>query len=506
MGFDVEGARKAGYSDAEILSHLAPQAKFDVGGARKAGYSETEILTYLAGQAPQPTGAPSQANPAWKETVHDIAGEVLPGAGMIVGGIGGTAAGAITGPWAPAVGLAGAGTGYATGKKAATLLDRIIGFKESTQPQNPALETVKDIGRGAAMEAGGAAAGKAIPLVTKAIGKVAKPLLGRLSGTGTGAVEEAIKSGQGLKGNPLKTQTDFDRAMRGQISGEEVVEHARGALSVLKDQRSAAYQTHLRNLPNADIDTAPVQAKFQELLKQYGVTVTPKGKFDLSRSAVGRRGAKDLEGVVQTFSQWGKKPGDNTALGLDTLKRQLDDFYSDSSQARGFVAGLRKSVHDTISKDVPQYAEMTKGYAEATKLIKDIEAGLMLRKQGMSGRIVADQTLRRLTSSMRDNFALRKELLDVLGNQGGQELSQQVAGYAMRSTLPLGLAGTGPALMGQAVLVQYVNPKLWPVLAASSPRVQGEFLRMFGKAMAETRGAAPLLGRAAAFTAGNERR
>ena len=36
MGFDVEGARKAGYSEPEIVDHLAKQSNFDVAGAKKA--------------------------------------------------------------------------------------------------------------------------------------------------------------------------------------------------------------------------------------------------------------------------------------------------------------------------------------------------------------------------------------------------------------------------------------------------------------------------------------
>lgn len=45
--FDVEGARRAGYSDGEILQHLAPSVKFDITGALKAGYQPTEVLGHL---------------------------------------------------------------------------------------------------------------------------------------------------------------------------------------------------------------------------------------------------------------------------------------------------------------------------------------------------------------------------------------------------------------------------------------------------------------------------
>lgn len=50
MAFDIAGARKAGYSDAEIAGFLSQKgaSDFDVGGALKSGYSPTEVLDHLA--------------------------------------------------------------------------------------------------------------------------------------------------------------------------------------------------------------------------------------------------------------------------------------------------------------------------------------------------------------------------------------------------------------------------------------------------------------------------
>jgi hypothetical protein len=47
MAFDIEGAKKAGYTDAEIADHLAKQSNFDLAGAKKAGYNDAEILQHL---------------------------------------------------------------------------------------------------------------------------------------------------------------------------------------------------------------------------------------------------------------------------------------------------------------------------------------------------------------------------------------------------------------------------------------------------------------------------
>jgi hypothetical protein len=419
----------------------------------------------------------------------------LEGGGAVIGGLVGTAGGAALGlgggPAAPATvpygaiagGVAGSGLGYAMGARAADLIEgkqRTLG--------NAMTQSAQDVGTGAMLDMGGQSVVPAVQMLGKGVGSVVKPMLGRMSGTGEAAINEAIESGKstGITKNPLASSTDFDKALRGEISGEEVVDNARTALSTLKDQRADAYRTQLAQVAQntEPIDLRPLKTDLSELMDKYNVKVGEDGNLDLSRIAMGKSGRGDIKDVIETVSNWGTKEGDNTPLGLDVLKRQLDDFYSDSSQARQFVASMRNKVKDTIVENVPEYAEMTKGYAEATSMIKDIESGLMMRKQGISGRIVADQTLRRLTSAMRDNFPLRNDLVNTLSTNGGVDVAGQVAGYSLSPAIPKGFAGT--LAVGEAAAAKFLNPKLWPLFVASSPRVQGEFLRLFGQALAES--------------------
>lgn len=526
----IQAARKAGYSDDEIVSHLSatdPQMKTAV----KAGYSAAEIMAHF--DQPQgktygnPNASPAETERMRREFVknegttatrvkegakalaRDAAPYVRPaleGGGAAIGSIlgagGGSLAGLAGGPAAPATvpygaiagGVAGGAIGYSAGKY---LADALEGAPQS------APQTLRDLGRGAMYEMGGAAVGPAVGLAAKGVGAVAKPVLGRLSGTGAGAIEEAVKSGMQPTNsmNPFKSTTTYDKALRGKVSGEDIVDSARTALSRLKDARTGAYQTQLQSIAQnqAPIDLRPIKSEVVSLMQKYNVKIDPTtGAIDTSRIAMGKTGRNDIKDIIEEVSAWGTKQGDNTALGLDTLKRRLDDFYSDSSQARQFVTQLRNKVKDSIIANVPQYDQMTKGYTEATKLIKDVESGLMLRKQGMSGRIVADQTLRRLMSSMKDNFALRKELVDVLGKEGGEDLGAAIAGYTQNSVVPVGLAGTGPALVGSAALAKYFDPTFAGVLVASSPRVQGEFLRMLGKGIKTVKAVGPQATRQAA--------
>jgi hypothetical protein len=95
MAFDVDGAKQAGYSDAEIADHLAGTSKFDAEGARKAGYSDQEIISRLAaphpsapatesGETPtvtQPPGPAPAASPSWDRqgALADVGGRMVQG-------------------------------------------------------------------------------------------------------------------------------------------------------------------------------------------------------------------------------------------------------------------------------------------------------------------------------------------------------------------------------------------------------------------------------------------
>ena len=439
---------------------------------------------------------------AGKEVFGQAVVPTLKGAGLALGGLYGGIPGASL----------GYGIGANIGRQGEDLIAQLGG--EKVQPQSvfqSLVQSGKDIKEGAEYETGGRIIGAALPPIVTGIGRVGSQAVGRLTGTGAAAVKEAYKSGADA------TKIMFQKALRGKLSGEEVVGIARNSLNKIKDTRAVEYQKSLAKIseivPGARpqrIDINPIKDKLEELLGQYNIKQAVdnagnlifdkagKPVYDTSRVAMGKKGIRDLREIIKKINEWGDYEEDFTAKGLDTLKRQLDDFWSDSSQARQFVTSMRGKVKDTIVSSVPEYEKMTKNYSEATSLIKDIESNLMMRKQGMSGRIVSDQTLRRLMSAMKDNFELRNELVGLLSNRGGQDVMGAVAGHTMRSWMPRGLAGTGPALVGNIALAKIVHPAFWPVVAASSPRVAAEFIRMLGKFSGELAGIEGAVGRSMA--------
>lgn len=98
MAFDVEGARRAGYSEAEISNYLGQQNKFDVDKARKAGYSDAELIQHLSKAAPAPAatstvvpllpvaGQSSEPRPEDQSALRQLADVPLKiGAGAVTG-------------------------------------------------------------------------------------------------------------------------------------------------------------------------------------------------------------------------------------------------------------------------------------------------------------------------------------------------------------------------------------------------------------------------------------
>jgi len=74
-GFDIDGARKAGYGDDDIIGHLTKTRKFDVEGATKAGYSKQDIIGHLAS---------TPIVPVSKDPTTNSANAALAGSGLSV--------------------------------------------------------------------------------------------------------------------------------------------------------------------------------------------------------------------------------------------------------------------------------------------------------------------------------------------------------------------------------------------------------------------------------------
>src|SRR4029077_17695994 len=319
-------------------------------------------------------------------------------------------------------------------------------------------------------------AGAATSKVSGGIGNLAAQLAGMATGAGASSVKEAFNGTQA-----------FVDAMRGKIDPESVVQTAQDAVQNIADNRRQQYLTQLGQLGQntQSLDISPVLNAVQTQLQNFGVKVNDDGSLDFSRSSVANNGSAraDIQGVYETLKSWGSQPGDRTAVGLDTLKKQLGDFYSQSGSARAFVQAVKTRVSGILNTQVPGYQDMTQGYQKATGLLDDIRSAT-----GAGGNSKVDTVFTKLTTAMKGDKDLRLQVLQQMQAQGAQpDLMGQIAGINMKSYVPRGLVGKGTDIGAAfAIIGHFFQPQYIPMLLATSPRVVGEFVRTLGMTSAKT--------------------
>lgn len=155
MGFDIEAAKKAGYTKEEIDSFIANQPKpfdvtpdkFDVEGALKAGWKEKDIADFLVSKGIGQISSNTTDPVTMSQRVGEYGGiqeKEPPGfwkqegpamAGATGGGMAGAKLGSIFGPWGTAMGgaLGAAGGGFLGQLGSQKLLDQPLDVKAASQ-------------------------------------------------------------------------------------------------------------------------------------------------------------------------------------------------------------------------------------------------------------------------------------------------------------------------------------------------------------------------------------
>lgn len=320
----------------------------------------------------------------------------------------------------------------------------------------------------------------AVGKVVKLGGKAAAEGLGGLTGTGGQSLRLAADAGA----TGGETARAFKENIRGNVAPGEVVADARSALSRMKQERGAEYRGGMKDVASdtAILDFKGIDAavsKAEGVQKFKGQELSPKTK-DIRTE------------MISEIEKWKKlDPKEfHTAEGIDALKQKLGDIKDAAehgSPQRLVADKIYNSVRQTIVDQVPKYAEVMKGYEEASIVLKEIEKTLSLNK-GAS----VDTSLRKLQSILRNNvntnYGNRAVLADYLVSAGSPNLLTKLAGQSLSSWLPraLGhLANTGEILAAIHQLGAG-NPKVAGAIAAmlpaSSPRLMGEGAFKLGQA------------------------
>lgn len=326
----------------------------------------------------------------------------------------------------------------------------------------------------------GTAIGTAIPVVGRGIqaaGSGIRSGLGLTTGAGEESISQAIQAGR--TGNQA-----FLQNLRGDVSAMDVLDQAKDALANMRANRSQAYRTGIQStMPSAEIvagkalpkappklNFAPISGALDDVVETLKVKTPTGSQFKIGSAEINK--IEELQDVVKT---WQKDPSLHTAEGLDALKQRLDALYPDSpmqKQVQRAVTSVRNTVKDTIVAQDKNYAKTMKAYEESLSLEREIERALSL-----GNRSAADTAIRKLQSLTRNNantnYGYRMELAKALQEQGGQDIMPALAGQALSSFTPRGLAGQGTALGIGAGGALTVNPMALAALPLTSPRLVG---------------------------------
>jgi hypothetical protein len=319
-------------------------------------------------------------------------------------------------------------------------------------------DVVSDVLLGAGVGGALPIAGSAIKGTAKGLGNVVSKILGKTTGAGDKAIEDAFKAGQ--KGN-----TVFRDKMRKPDDIDEVVGKAMKSLDKIKQARGRAYDEGIsvlrRDTTKLDID--PVIRDTKRIINAEGGGSEYLVDDDTSRVLTK---AKD---ILNKFYK--DKPRHNTA-GFDDLKKAIGNIKTTpDTNAERVKTEIANSVRTQIMKQNPSYKKVMDDYARDSANIDTLK-----RTFSLDNRANLETTLRKLQSVTRNNantdYGYRAELLKKIDPTG--EIYDAVSSNALNSWTPRGLVGGGVAGAGLAT----VNPAL---LATSSPRLVGEAAYILGK-------------------------
>ena len=324
---------------------------------------------------------------------------------------------------------------------------------------------------------------KVVGTTLEKAGKISTVPLGYSTGAGELAIQDAAKAGR--EGG--SAQKAFEDNITGKESGTAVVQDAKAAAENLIEARSRSYLENMASTKQATapVDVAPINKAFVDLKNSLFV----EGTNDLT---ISKPALQKMKEIGQLLTKWQRNPKGNTAIGLDGLKRAIDDLMpamtEQNANAARVVTVMRNAVKDAIVKQVPEYAKAMSEYETASNDIKEITKSLSLGDKASQ-----DTALRKLQSVLRDNansnYGTRLESVQKLEAAGAKDIMPKLAGQALRSKFPRGIAkyltpgGIGLAAASAAGLAS--NPLLAltaiPGIALTSPRLVGHLANYAGK-------------------------
>jgi hypothetical protein len=306
------------------------------------------------------------------------------------------------------------------------------------------------------------AAGEVLPPVISGIGKIASYPWGAYTGVGATSIQQASKGG--------KNFTDY---MRGQGSVENLIQRGKSALEDIEQTRNLEFDDIVSKLQGAgySFQKQDLLNVLGKSVKQYDIKFYPSGLPNWSNTPylTNPIAQNEIETAMKTIRQW----GDYSPMGIQNLKRAIDNLWKRSQpEASAFISNLRNGVKDLLTGRMPEYADAMSKYKVQTSEIQEI-----IKDLGLGDLNTKRQTLTRVLNLVKkdDDFGL------AILNRLDPSLVSSIAGMQMSAKIPMSLVGKMGGLYQIIRGVTNISFPEWMAIAASSPRLAGEFLNVFGK-------------------------
>lgn len=476
MAFDLEGARKAGYSDAEIAAHLAQSAGFDMAGAKKAGYSDGEVIAHLidkplrtgaaavptvqevaTGRYTPPAAAAATAEPGIVDKLigaGEAALTVGTGAtggalGMVGGALGGLAGSVVAGDFGSPEAARRVEESAAQGMQALTYAPRTESGRDQVEvvgrvaqnliplagltgemaalarAQAPAIRAVNDAGA-AGLDKARAAAQQAGQRIAEAVqrGEPA-PTPGTLGSVGAAAVDAATQRRAMAAELPVPVQLTKGQATRAQEQLRFETETAKDP-RVGAQLRDFAAEQNARLSQNFDAFVDQTGAQATDLIgtgRAVGEAIAKKAARDKVEIRVAYRNAEkagelaspvQLEGVAAWLNENVSAEGTTPVIGA--ARRELVRLGGADALPDGTLTprDMTLANAEQFRKFVVQHTDQNPTNIRAASLIKQ---AVDQSTEGAGGELYSQaRALRRRYAQQYEDRAL---IADLISNRKG---------------------------------------------------------------------------------------
>jgi hypothetical protein len=367
----------------------------------------------------------------------------------------------------PGVAAAAAGVGRAAATVGSGIVRGAEGVGAAGKWMDPLYSTVRG--------AGAIAKTKPMAAVLSGAARIPEFLLGPHTGAGAPPIREAAVSG--FRGG--ESGKAFRGNIRGEINVEQLVVDAKGGLEQIRSDRGQHYRSGM-----VDISKDKTVLDFSQVDKALVEAVANNTFKGIAKSDATELALKNIKELIEKWK--GYDPVEfHTPEGMDALKQKIGSLvdWQNNPKAQNLAAqAMYDKVGSLIREQAPTYDKVMGDYSQTSKAIMELEESLSLRKKS-----TIDSSVRKLTSAMRNNvntnYGARVKSVEKLQTASGKPLMSSIAGQAMSSWTPRGLAGTGlQSMIPILAAIAAGNP--WPLAAIplQSPRIVGEAAHLGGRA------------------------